>query len=423
MNNFAVVAAFFGFLNVLAMFADFTIITIPLFIITAIFASIALANPGKEAPGNSRTLAIFSILFAAVPFVRPYIEHLAYVHRERIQAKRTAPTYVLLDGAVQSFEPALDQFYDSYGQYPTMIGGELLPMFAADGTLLQIDSKATPSVPGDPFGGARPLEVVALGQKGTLILSVGQDGIGEFPPARVTTIIDGQPNEPLACLAWTGFDIREHTYDPTNGSLSSGDIVYFHGPSDKTRKEVLRPLIKAWDTVDALTPPPPKKVKDTWPPAEDDALTAESLIADKDYLGAMIAASRAIQNRRPHPNFWTTPQLKKAEYYRARACYELGHFRQAADFYIDYLGSSPNDAEAHFYLGACMYLGGQPEYAKRHFAAAFQIDPNATVVPQAMAAWEALDKKQTPTLPLPWIREQLRKDAAKEKQAQKENNE
>ncbi len=406
MSNSVVLAAFFAFLNVLFMFAGFHAVEIPLLAVAALFALVGLRKPGvPESERQGRVVAVLSIVLAALPLFKPLADSLILARMQAVRAKQTAPMYTALDAAAKGLADSVQEYRDAVGFYPMMFGDTALPQYARDGTLIEPPADLVlPAIPADPFETSRDLQIYSVGELGAMIVSAGQDGVSEFPRPDVILPIDGQPSDPLAPYALAGVDLRRITYDPTNGALGNGDIVRWQGPPESSWDETMKPLWDAWDAVDSLTPPPPDDDRELdHPLPEDDALTAESLLADGQYLGALAAASRAVQNRRVHENFWTIPQLKKADLIRAKALYHLGHYRTGADYVIDYLQNSPNDAEAHYWLGKMLYLGGRPTEARRHFAASFELDPKGPFAAQATDAWSALKANRTPHFEMPDI--------------------
>ncbi len=410
MSNYVVLAAFFGFLNVLAMFAGLHAVEIPFFALTLLLGIMGLRKPGvPESERQGRVVAVLAIALGLLPFFKPLVDSLILARMQAIRARQTAQMYTAMEKAAEDLSPALEAYRDSIGAYPMMFGNTALPQFRRDGTRVEVPGDLTlPAVPDDPFDTSKNLYVYSVGAEGALIVSVGQDEVAEFPQPDDILPIDGTPGDPLAPFALAGVNLRTVTYDPTNGSLGTGDIVIWHGPEGSSYEETMKPLWDAWDEVDSLTPPPPEDSEFDHPLPEDDALTAESLLEDGKYLAAVAAASRAVQNRRVHPNFWKIPQLKKADFIRARALYHLGHYRSGADYVIDYLTYTPNDAEAHYWLGKMLYLGGRPEESRRHFAASFEMDPKGAVAQKAIDAWEAVKGGKTPRFDMPWIVRQER---------------
>jgi len=363
---------------------------------------------------NARLTAIFSVVLAVLPVFKPMFDEMAYERAEKLRAIETAPMYAKFKTAKQSLQTNITDFYDSYGVYPAVDeSGELLPMVGTDSTLLDLDQTAFTATPQDPFDNGRQLTIFPLGQEGVLFMSVGQDGDYELAPLKKILPIDGEPKDPLAPLAAAGLDFRPRLYDPTNGSLSTGDLMDFVSADEsKTRDEVLAPLFDAWKYVDSVSPKPPRNLEedDSWPPAEDDAQTAEDLIQDEEWLGALAASSRAVLQRRIHKNFWKTKPLQRAEFNKGRALYELGHYRFAADTFNNFLKDYPVDVEGHYWLGMTYWLGGREDLALHHLNAAYQFDPNHPDAPKAQAVYEQIKADQQPNLPLPMVIEKQREE-------------
>lgn len=405
MSNYVVFAFLFAFFNALALFAGYTAANIPLFALAVLFGLMGLRKPGvPESERRARIVAVLAMIFAALPFLKPPIDAFVLRLRENRRARQIAPLVARLQTDVAGMAQGLDAFRAATGKYPPMDGNSLLPVFDTKGMPIEnADKLPLPTVPSDPFDPTRRLTVIPLGEKGALIVSTGQDAVPEWPSPKDLLAIDGDPSDPLAPLAWSGIDLRAATYDPTNGALGLGDVVLWHGSEGTSKDDALRPLHDAWDEVDRLTPPPPADSETGQPDAKDDATTAGDLLADGKWLGALAAASRAVQNRRIHPNFWETPELRRADYIRAIALYNLGHFRSSADTMIDYLAYSPNDPEGHYHLAVALWLGGRRDDARRHFAAAFEMDPASPVAAKAIDAWEAVRANRTPRFDTPWI--------------------
>ena len=400
MGPIPLLAMLVAMLSVILMFGGFNTLALPAFIVALILGGLGLGVPGKENPRNGRAAATFAILIAFLPVIKPVIDDLALQRREKIRARQTAPLYARFTKDAAGLGPSLDAFARKYGQYPAMDdGGSALPMFRPDGMRLTVNPADLPSLLKDPFDSARPLRLAPVGDLGTLIISVGQDGVAELPLPQ--PVMDAKPHDPIAPFALIGRDIRALTYDPTNGALSLGDLVTWHGLPGRpgvSREQAFRRLDQAWHDVDELTPPPPPDAEfDGIPAPEDDALTAARLLDDRKYLGVIAAASRATATRRIHPNFWGNEELFRADLNRGLALYQLGHPRAGADCLIAYLANRPNDPEAHYYLGVMLILGAaDAKLAKRHFAAGFQLDPNS---PPHSPTWSTEGRRPCPNRP------------------------
>lgn len=381
------------------------VLLIPLSSFTIILAIMGLKDPGDEDPRNGRTAAVFCIIIALLPLTKPFFIQLANQRAERLRAQETAPLYTKFEQQVLTVTPLLRDFSTQYGAFPTINeAGATLPLFGTDYRIKDISSSSTLGIPQDPFDPKRTLTVFPLGNEGALVMSVGQDGVHEFPEPKSISSLDGPQAHPLAPLASAGLDLRSRLYDPTNGSLSNGDLLAFVPAASKQEKatnpetidSVLKPLFDAWRAVDTLTPKAPANLPEnsTWPPAEDDAQTASDLLEDQNYLAALAAASRAALQRRPNSSFWKTPQLKQTDWIKGRALFELGHVRAAADAFIDYTIVDPNDPLGHYWLGIALYYSGEPQSAQQHLSAAYQLDPTFAEANQAIELEQSLQKSQ-----------------------------
>ena len=386
MGHFPILAALIAALNVLALFAGATVVQIPLFLIATLLAIAGLKNPGVDNPANGRTLSVFAILFAALPFAYPYVRALAFSRAEARRAIETAPTYTKFEQALKQLDADLNGYFDQYGTYPYLEGGEYLPMFDDRGVTRDPAPGTAPTMPPDPFQAGEVLEIFPVGNVGVLVVSVGQDGVRDYPLPTLVLPIDGKPHDPLAPLALVGADLRSLTYDPTNGALSTGDLVGWisrDGTAKNLEDNVWNERLSGYD-----------------------AESAVRLFEDQDYLATIAATSRAVLNRRPHPNFWQVPELHEVDYWRALALFETGHYRLAADTMLDYLYFRPNDGDAHYWLGIFLWLGGDPDLARRHLAAGFQVEPGSSQNQASADAYDAVRNRQVPALPRPAILDQ-----------------
>lgn len=399
MGPVPVFAGIIAALAVIAMFADAYFLAVPMFLLTTLVAVFGFLKPGDESPANGRVMAVFAILFAGLPFVRPHIEALALARRERIRTAETVAQYANWEKGIESLTPQLDAFFDRYGILPAFEHGRAVPLFRPDGNPLEPGGILPIAAPTDPFTTAGGASIYPVGALGALVVSVGQDGVGQFPPTRYAVSMDGQPNDPLAPFANIGADLRLITYDPTNGSLSTGDLVHWHSRGGVTRDQAFKRLDDAWNKVNRLTPLTAKGREPKFYAPEDDALTAGNLFRESDWLGTLAAASRAVQNRRPHPNFWTNPDLFRADFYRGYALFQLGHSRAAADIFQEYLAVRPNDPEAHYWTGLAYFLGGDVDSARFHLAASFQLEPNHPIARAGAEVYDAVRARRPPTLP------------------------
>lgn len=404
-------------LSLIAMFAGSESLAWPMFVLSAGLGIAGLFRPGDEAPANGRVFAASAILFALLPVLRPAIQQARLDRRAAARAAEIAPLEARFRQDAAALGDDLATFHARWGRIPTGNSREDLPFITAAGLLLEIPGAEAITYPTDPFGTASErLTVRSLGDRGALIFSVGQNGVLESPPGKLMLPIDAEPADPLAPFAWTGADWRTLFYDPTNGALSNGDLAVFR-PFDgggTGGEEALAPplqplgrLLDALDEVESMTPL--KRAEDGTMVADpaSDGRAAQLFLDSGEYLAALAAAARGATNRHWNPEFWRadTP-IARIDFVRGRAAYELGHYRRAADFLLDFLAVEPNNPDGHYWLGVCLYRGGRVEEALKHLAAAYQTAPGSRHESSAMDAWEAIRAGRQPSLPPSWIEQQ-----------------
>lgn len=370
--------------------------------------TVAAAVPGiilgdKEYPGSSRIACALAIVLAGTPLVAPKVQAFRLAQLERARAAETKPMYDQLATAVDALKPKIQDYFKKYGVMPELQAAQWLPYIDAQGQLHQRTPAPDLQLPSDPFKPDAKLRMIAVRDTGVLFVSAGQDGQNEMPLPGVS--IDGPPMYPLASFATTGVDPRTVTYDPTNGALGLGDIVMWHGRGKY--EEAFDPLFKAWDLATARSPwaPTVKKAKteiDKNPQSGRDATAADKLLGEGEPLAALALASRGLQARDIYPAQWNDAD-RTLDRVRGIALYNLGAYREAADALNNHLADSPNDAVAHYYMGACLFLGGDRGAATQHFAAGSQINPADPVRDASEAAFQAATRGQTPVLPEPWV--------------------
>ena len=370
--------------------------------------TVAAAVPGiivgdKEYPVSSRIACLLAIAMAATPLVAPYVQAFRLAQMERARAAETKPMYAALATAVDDLKPKISDYYKKNSVMPELQDNQWLPYIDAQGQLHQRTPAADLRIPNDPFSTGATLRMIAVRDTGVLFVSAGQDGQKEMPLPGVP--LDGPPMYPLAPFATTGVDPRLVTYDPTNGALGLGDIVMWHGRGKY--EEAFDPIFKAWDLATTRSPwaPTVKKAKteiDKNPQSGRDAVAADKLLADGEPLAALVLSSRGLAARDIYPAQWNDAD-RTIERVRGIALYNLGAYREAADSLNNHLADSPNDALGHYYMGACLFLGGDRAGASLHFAAGSQINPMDPVKDASEAAFQATLHGQTPTLPEPWV--------------------
>lgn len=379
----------------------------PLLGATALVAIVPIINKPvfNESPDDVRTrrvVAAFAIAFAAVPVVQPFIAGAARWNRERLENRRCAPLFPKAQSAASAVAPALVAFRRQQGAWPTLDAVSTPPLVDGDGKVINVPPGAGgPLLAPDPFarGTGQTMRLVALGDVGVLVASVGPNGVFELPDVAELASMDPPPADPSAMLLATGIEWSRLGWWQGKSPLEPGDVLQVVDGSGQVMagETMLVGVIEAWKQVAAESPA--SMAPGAVPDAEADALAARRLFDKGRYGAALAAASRARRWRPPYPAQWKTPGLSSIDRTRGLAFYELGHYRHAADALLDYLARHGGDGEAQYYLGAAMFRGGDPLQARHGFAAAIQVDPASPPVAPAMAALAAMDRGAAPALP------------------------
>jgi len=401
MQSMPFVAFVFAVIAVLIALNGFPTVALVPMALCAFAAFIGVAVGHAERPVSSRISCVMALLLATSPLTAPMLQELRLRQLERARAAETAPLYAEVDRAVGQLAPLLDAYAQAAGVFPDFNGTTPLPYINAQNA--QVDPLPAPGIqpPSDPFHPQRaPMRWVAVRDYGVLMVSVGQDGVAELPLPGV--FLDGTAH-PLAPFAAVGQDPRLVTYDPTNGGLGLGDVVRFHGRV--SQDALFGELYRAFDAAEKASPWRPTVKKrasevDPDPQSARDAAAAEKLQATGDNLAALALASRARNVRDRYPAQWK-PADFSIDRTRGVALYHLGAFRESADALIDHLGSSPNDAIAHFWLAAAMAGAGNRQAALMHISAAAQIDAASPAATASVARFEELSRGGKPAFPPP----------------------
>lgn len=367
----------------------------------------ALLFGDKESPMGTRIAGATSIVFCLMPVLIPVVQDFRLQQLAAQRAAQTRPIYERLDERVAELKPKIAEYFDAQGYYPEVMGAEFLPFVGPDGRMQASIPMRGLEAPTDPFSPTnRALRWAVVRDRGVIITSVGQSGVPEYPIPPV--LMDGPPASPWTGLALTGTDPRHQTYDPTNGALSLGDVVYFAGRMEY--EEAMAPLFQAWDLVHSRYPwvhpqdRPRRSRGDTSidPDSQSarDARGAKRLLEENRYLAALALGSRAARERPRHLAQWTDEE-RELGFIRGMAFYNLGSWREGADAFLEYVDLHPNDPAGHFYLGASLYRGMRTEDALVHLAAAAMIAPNHPITPLATQCYEAARNRRDPPFPAP----------------------
>jgi tetratricopeptide (TPR) repeat protein len=371
-------------------------------VVTVAIAIVGVFFGDKKHPVTSRLACFAGIALACAPLGVPVVRDMRIQALARQRAAETAPTYQQIDEAVAALAPTIDAYYQRQGYYPDLNGPEILPRVGPDGRLQSAAAMPGLEAPVDPFAEhGLPMRWAAIRDNGVMIVSVGQDGVKELPLPGV--MMDPPPAHPLTGMAQIGTDPRLRTYDPTNGGLSLGDVVRWHG--QQGYEQAMDPLFRAWNDAEKASPYRPTQLRRAADPDPDpqsirDAVGAQKLLERGEFLAAAALAQRSILHRSKYPAQWKAEDYS-ADFTKGMALYHLGAFRAAADALIDYTTSNPNDPVAHYYLAAALYKGGRRDDAVVHLTAASQIAPNDPITGQATASLQLLEQRRDPGFPAP----------------------
>ncbi len=371
--------------------------------ITFVLMVVGLIYGSREKPVSSRIACVMAFVLSLTPVLMPLIKAARLSYLEKIRDHETKPLFAKLDAEVEKVSPLIDVYYKKYSVMPDLTGREtMLQALDRSGNPARLPAMEGLSAPTDPFSkDSNPARWVAVRDAGVLMVSVGQDGTTEMPLPGV--LMDRAPAQRLTGFAMLGVDPRLVTYDPTNGALSVGDVVRYHG--NAPYEETFKPLFEAWNDANRVSPFKPTKLASPRSPDPDpqslrDAAGAEKLLKEGKYMAALCLASRALNERPAQEPMWKDGDYT-AERTRGLALYQLGAFREAADVLVGYTKLRSNEPFVHFITGASLYYGGNPDDAKRHVAAAAQISASDPVKDQAQACYEQLVRGGAPAFPQP----------------------
>src|SRR5690606_19328548 len=184
-----------------APYAIGAIMAIPI----AAIALLALIIPGPNNPGSVRIVALFALLFAALPVLKPWLVPLALALRERIRARQLAPIQAEFRQSAEAIAEEAIAFRELHGVYRAAVGQQLLPLIARDGSRLS-GVGAFSKHAKDPFLPTAPLTVIPVGLEGFLVVSVGQDGVASIPKPADWLPLDVPGVAPTAPFAYAAIE-------------------------------------------------------------------------------------------------------------------------------------------------------------------------------------------------------------------------
>lgn len=380
---------------------------VEIFIVLALVAIQGLIFPGREKM-HGRVVTVLALMLGGLPLLHEPIKEHRLRMKERAYAREIAPLLSQWQSATRDFTASMAAWQARHGLYPIFEGGQAVAAASAppaptlpSGFPAALApnpevSSGTFSLPPDPFrAGSAPADFWTDARTTWILISLGPDKQPNLvvpPPLRPTDQVD-----PAArWMAVNPGNPRTRLYDPDTGSLGRGDVVVVNGTPEATEAFFER-MGQAWDeAAGAIANAPASGGSE----AERTARAAKALLDAGNALAAVAAANHSIAK--------IPPLIKdqRVEDYLGRrilgeALYALGDPRMAASALAAYIELNPNDAEAHYWMGAALYYSGDTAQARREFAAASQIEPQN---PLARAAWDALTaltRSAMPQIPSP----------------------
>lgn len=377
------------------------------------FLSLALGIAGIFVPGpdkaDGRVISVLAIIMASLPILKEPIIRLRYTIKERSYAKKIVPLAAEWKSAREKFSEEAALWEKNYGSPPVFDGLNPIVPGAADATSAG-GAAGTSNAPGDPgaTGATGTTNATAIPGSGLrvaiaipndpfedlsgvcrywsntrdqwVLLSKGPDKTIDIklPPAfRSMDRADSRGR----WLAVNEENFANLLYDPTNGSLGKGDLLWVDGSADATvafQNSMTGAWSRAMSTIGSTRP------------GANDAQTAgaaaRSLYDQGDTLAALAAGTYSGTKIPRYRAQQTAPDFE-GRLAQGQALYDLGDPRMAANALAAYIELNPNDPRGHYHLGAALYYSGDTEEARGQFAAASQIDE---AHPLARPAYDAL---------------------------------
>lgn len=380
---------------------------VEIFIGLVLVAIQGLIFPGREKM-HGRVVTVLALLLGGLPLLHEPIKAHRLRMKERAYALEIAPLQSQWQSATRDFTASMAAWHARKGNYPIFENGRAVDPAAAPGASTvpggfptapappSEASSGTFSLPPDPFRtGSAPADFWTDSRATWIVISLGPDKQPNLVVPPLLRPMD-QTDPAARWIAMNPGDPGTRLYNPADGSLGLGDLVVVNGSSEATEAFFER-MGQAWsDASLAITNMPASGGSE----AERAALAAKTLLNAGNALAALAAANRSIAK--------IPPLIKdqRVEDYLGRrilgeALYALGDPRMAASALAAYLELNPNDAEAHYWMGAALYYSGDTAQARREFAAASQIEPHGPLARSAWDALNALGKSAMPQIPSP----------------------
>ncbi len=369
----------------------------PVLAVVIIFAALGIWKPGQDKL-DGRVVSVMAIVLGVLPLLKGPIHTLRWTLKERAYAKQIAPLWQEWDSRTKTFANQMEAWHASRKYFPLFEG--LAPIEDTSTSSASASARSTAgaelALPYDPFqDSSQPTRYWTDCRQFWVLVSHGPDKAFDLnipPPLR--------PNDQAD---WRGrwiFSNSENPallrYDPTNGSLGKGDVVFL-GSGKEAEDDFFAQLGTAWN--DAMEGYANATIGSD---ACQRAAAASAILLDKGKPASALAAATYSIHQIPRLLVDQKPPHDYLGWRMAGEClYALGDPRMAANAFVKYIDLNPNDTRAHFYLAASLYLSGDLVQARQEFSAAAQIDPKHPLAQTATQALQALREGRPPRIPSP----------------------
>jgi len=419
MSIFVYLSALLAMANCAGMlYSGFGILHMILFLVALLMAILGILIPGPDKT-DGRVVSILAIILAVLPLAREPIRTLRTNMKARAYAKEIAPlatewksTREEFAGQVAGWEtrfqvpPAFDGAtvrppptplpssppsapgYPAPGApgVPAFMGGQNPPGQQPAGTFPSL------SLPVDPFNTeGEPCRYWTNDRNRWILLSKGPDKAADLqlpPEFRPTDRADGRGR----WIYVNKWNIADLLYDPTNGSLGKGDLLWVDGSGEATTAYT-EAMTGAWSRASAAI----AGARGGGTECQRAGAAARKLLDQGDTLAALAAGTESFRHIPPYPAQQKLPDFV-GRLVQGEALYALGDPRMAAEALASYVELNPNDPGGHYHLAAALYFSGDVDQARREFAAASQIDQAHPLARPAYDALVAISQHTAPPL-------------------------
>jgi hypothetical protein len=363
-------------------------------------AIFGLIFPGPDRT-DGRVVSSLAIALALLPLLREPVRHLHHALRERAYAKEIQPRMEEWKTIRDTFGTEANEWERQTGAPPVFDGRTAAAPKTEQGSLPPGVQAPPPSLslrlPKDPLNpDGQALRYWTDSRDFWTLVSQGPDKTRDLkipPLLRPSDHVD-----PRARWIAVNEDVLPNLfYDPTNGSLGKGDLVWVNG-SPEDSEDFRSSLLTAWRGAERAT----ATMRTGKNAAQRAAEAARWLLEDKKRPLAALAAATYSMTQIPPLPVDQVPEDFLGRFYQGRALYALGDVRMAAAALSAYLQFRPNDVEGSYYLGVALYFSGDSQGARQMFAAASQLDEQHPLARPAYDAMMAIARgKQPPALEPP----------------------